>query len=92
MGAVEDLPLVDYGRAEDVYVSGLGAVEQLDETNARLSWFVRRSQGSERVRLVRVPLIIPVRALGPAFDLCAGVFGNGVFTPIARHLHRRLLM
>lgn len=72
----EVTPLVDTGRTEEIYVSGLAEVERIDDHMARLAWHVNRSQEGERTRLVKVALFIPVVSVGLAFDLCIVKLGS----------------
>lgn len=81
-----EAPLVDTGLAPEIYVSGLGTAELVDREVARLTLYANQVEAGRHVRLVRVALIIPATAIGPALDLCVQQLGAGALLPQFRRL------
>jgi hypothetical protein len=92
MRSVEEVPLVDTGRATEICVSGLGRVYPIDGGWAEFGFYREVREGGERIRLINVKLIGPIAAVAPAFDLCVMELGSGILVPVRNPALRRLLV
>lgn len=85
-----DAPLVDTGLVKEYFVQGLASVNKIDAGWAEFGFFRIDGAGQDRVRLLRVKLIMPSAAVGPAFDLCAAILGGETVMSSTGRSMRRL--
>lgn len=68
-------PMIDLGDVADVYVSGLGSIEILENSTARFTWCTSkvgiREAGDDRIAVSK--LLIPVAIVSPTLEQIADI-------------------
>lgn len=84
MQAAEQTPMIDTFGVQDIFISGLGEIEQVGGSCLRFVFYSRQHIGDRDELIVVARLVLPMEAVGPAALAALKAVGVSIVRDMAK--------